>query len=406
MVLASILEFSPSTGKWHSRKAELEVPLNRVSPFPCYIFLTKSVYPKREAERRELLRHFNIPRMIATDMCNQCNGYFGSKEVYNETDQTQSYNTWLRCLVKISHHTPQGGTGYTWYEMTFFTHWEPNRCMAVCVDIPDNFLTDLEHALSTESAVLDLSDPFTLHIPLMDQIIMLYDQSVWRIRDLIRRVEKNREKDQAADADFSELHEISRHSTHSSETLSVTIQTMEDLQQRHREFHEHSLSPIAVTSTGWKATQQYMGFQAQLIRNLKLRSQANQERLLNEITLAYNTITQRDSKVMVEIGEATQSDSAAMKTVAVVTITFLPATFTSAIFSMSFFNFSPGDGSQADEWRVSGKIWIYWVVAVPLTGLALFSWFLWQRSKGQSLQIHNLWRRQFDRQRLKQDEKA
>ena len=40
-------------------------------------------------------------------------------------------------------------------------------------------------------------------------------------------------------------------------------------------------------------------------------------------------ITQRDSKVMVEIGAATKSDSTAMKTVAVVTMIFLPATFTS-----------------------------------------------------------------------------
>lgn len=37
-------------------------------------------------------------------------------------------------------------------------------------------------------------------------------------------------------------------------------------------------------------------------------------------------ITQRDSRVMMEIGEATKSDSAAMKTVAVVTMAFLPAT--------------------------------------------------------------------------------
>lgn len=40
-------------------------------------------------------------------------------------------------------------------------------------------------------------------------------------------------------------------------------------------------------------------------------------------------ITQRDSRVMVEIGAATKSDSAAMTTVAVVTMAFLPATFTS-----------------------------------------------------------------------------
>src|SRR4051812_47834229 len=98
--------------------------------------------------------------------------------------------TWLRCLVKILHGTPHAGMGYAWHEMTFFARWEPGHFMAVCVDTPDNLLADLEQGLSTEPETLDLSDPFALYIPLTDQIIMLYDQSVWGIRDLIRRIEK------------------------------------------------------------------------------------------------------------------------------------------------------------------------------------------------------------------------
>ena len=44
---------------------------------------------------------------------------------------------------------------------------------------------------------------------------------------------------------------------------------------------------------------------------------------------AFNMVTQRDSQETVRIGEAARSDSAAMKTVAVLTLTFLPATFVS-----------------------------------------------------------------------------
>jgi hypothetical protein len=36
---------------------------------------------------------------------------------------------------------------------------------------------------------------------------------------------------------------------------------------------------------------------------------------------------------MVDIGKATQSDSTAMKTVAVITMVFLPATFTSVCYN-------------------------------------------------------------------------
>ena len=39
-------------------------------------------------------------------------------------------------------------------------------------------------------------------------------------------------------------------------------------------------------------------------------------------------IMQRDSKVMMAIGQAAKDDSSAMKAIAVVTMAFLPATFT------------------------------------------------------------------------------
>jgi hypothetical protein len=87
------------------------------------------------------------------------------------------------------------------------------------------------------------------------------------------------------DADFSGLHEISRHATHSTETLDVTIQSLKTVRQRHRELHEHAASTTAGTEASWKQSQQHMDFQVQLIHNLQLRSAANQERLQSEITL-------------------------------------------------------------------------------------------------------------------------
>jgi hypothetical protein len=106
------------------------------------------------------------------------------------------------------------------------------------------------------------------------------------------------------------------------------------------------------------------------------------------------------------ISRATQTDSAAMKTVAVLTMTFLPATFISvsyspftkhlewaflqailrltfsqkAVFSMSFFNFRPATGDQPQAWSVSDKLWIYWMFAIPLTAITVLVWFWWQRA--------------------------
>jgi phosphate/sulfate permease len=50
-----------------------------------------------------------------------------------------------------------------------------------------------------------------------------------------------------------------------------------------------------------------------------------------------------------------------------------------AIFSMSFFNFTPKSNNEPGRWTMSEKFWVYWVVAVPLTAIAVGCWLAWQR---------------------------
>lgn len=98
-----------------------------------------------------------------------------------------------------------------------------------------------------------------------------------------------------------------------------------------------------------------MHFYDHMMDSLRSRSASNNERLLNETNLAFNTVAQYDSRIGVEIGRAAQTDGSAMKTIAILTITFFPATFISAVFSMSFFNYNP----ESSEWTVSEKFWVY-----------------------------------------------
>jgi len=48
---------------------------------------------------------------------------------------------------------------------------------------------------------------------------------------------------------------------------------------------------------------------------------------------------------------------------------------------MSFFDFSPGNETEPDRWTVSGKLYIYWVVAIPLTAVTMLTWFGWRHSR-------------------------
>lgn len=60
---------------------------------------------------------------------------------------------------------------------------------------------------------------------------------------------------------------------------------------------------------------------------------------------------------------------------------------------MSFFDFSPGKEKRSDEWKVSEKIWIYWVTALLLTLLTMGVWLVWQYSEGLGARGHGLSKR-------------
>jgi uncharacterized heparinase superfamily protein len=142
------------------------------------------------------------------------------------------------------------------------------------------------------------------------------------------------------------MHETARHAIHSFETLSVSAETVEAMQQQVIDLsatHKREGSSHAEASY---RIQTHIASQIRMLRSLFLRSQSNKERLQNEIALvrvdtlaynesvlilkqAYNLIAQRDSQVMKDLGEAARLDSRALKTIAIVTMAFLPPTFLS-----------------------------------------------------------------------------
>ncbi|PSN59027.1 hypothetical protein BS50DRAFT_641288 [Corynespora cassiicola Philippines] len=273
--------------------------------------------------------------------------------------------------------------------MTFLSSWVNGKSTVLCVGANLTFQSTLQRVLSQMEIDPSLSEPFSLHVPIVETIIAMQDASVWSIRDVVRGIEKDRFRQTRGSRDFVLLHETARHAIHSFETLSVTVEALDAL--------KHQVMDLSLSKQGDKkqADRAYqlrsqVDFQIQILRNLLHRSQSNKERLQNEISLAYNMIAQRDSQVMTGLGEASRLDSGAMRTIAVVTMAFLPPTFLSAVFSMSFFNYSPAQDDQASAWSVSDKFWVYWAFAVPLTCLTMAIWFWrqkWMRRGTKLMQV-------------------
>lgn len=62
--------------------------------------------------------------------------------------------------------------------------------MCIIVGAPDGLRKCLEGFLLENPDSLNFTDPFAMHVPLMDRVIKMYDTSVWLVRDLVRMIEK------------------------------------------------------------------------------------------------------------------------------------------------------------------------------------------------------------------------
>jgi len=101
----------------------------------------------------------------------------GKKEGY---DDEEEYVRSVKAVKK----------GYVWFEMGIFTFWDREKCRVLCVDTPHDLPKRLEAALNGRPSPVEIRDPFAMHTDLLDQILLYYEISVWRVRDPIRKVEE------------------------------------------------------------------------------------------------------------------------------------------------------------------------------------------------------------------------
>lgn len=266
---------------------------------------------------------------------------------------------------------------YLWHKLNMFSRWVPSTGTTTLIvfDPPAPIREKMPSPMIKLRAHGNYGDPFWIYECILEEVLLLQDQSVWMIRDQVRATEKNRALVTQPNPDYSHLHELARHAIHVSETLDTAAKTVESILQRHAEYMAGVSDASQSQTRASKQLQNRLQFLEHMFVSLKYRSASNQARLQNEIQLSFNIVAQSDARTSVLIGRAAQKDSAAMKTVAFLTLTFLPATFISAIFSTSFFNFDGEDGT----WMVSDKIWIYWGVSIPVTSFTILLWFFWHR---------------------------
>lgn len=97
----------------------------------------------------------------------------------------------------------------------------------------------------------------------------------------------------------------------------------------------------------------------------------------SRIAQEQNALTQKSNDLNIKIASSTKKDSIAMMAFTFITALFLPGTYVSSLFSMSMFDWMAGPNGGR---LVSARLWIYWVITIPLTAAVMAGWFLWYRA--------------------------
>ena len=98
-----------------------------------------------------------------------------------------SPDTWYRIIVK---NVAPMQSSYSWAEMSFYTKWTSHSILNFCFDVPMASQVQLRQALGSCEQPFGFKDPYASHVRILDQILILFDESVWALRDGVRKIEK------------------------------------------------------------------------------------------------------------------------------------------------------------------------------------------------------------------------
>ncbi|KAK6332978.1 hypothetical protein TWF718_010805 [Orbilia javanica] len=235
-----------------------------------------------------LQEFYAAPSEIWTKVHWESNGYYGCRDG-RDTD-IDRHDTWFRFLIKQLFEKPgkkfPEEYEYSWDKLGFFTTWKKSgRKSMLCLDCPDDLIKGMKGSLDKANRDHFIVEPYAFHQIAIREIVNLYDKSIWRIRDVVRTVEKTRPKARKPEVDYDHLHEAARHVIHSTETLLVSTQLLEQMMQRHRDRMNWLSNAPEEEKLYMREVGDNLMFYHGMIHAFKCRSESMQERHQNEIQL-------------------------------------------------------------------------------------------------------------------------
>lgn len=244
-----------------------------------------------------LEQDFSIPHHFWDPLHLETNGSFFALSPPNHPANDKHERTYVTCFRFLSKHANEAFSiafslpdnqsvksadiSYRWDKLGFCTWWQPDGSSVLfCFDTPHLTREQIQQSLLSGNAKIRTTSPFLMHSFLLPFIVRNFDHAVWSCRDLVRSLEKDRPSIQRPHSDFVQMHEIARHTLHSTEVIATALIVVEGMLE---ELEEHWAN--APTTAIAVELQRELQFHRATLRCRKLRSQALEDRLKNEINL-------------------------------------------------------------------------------------------------------------------------
>ncbi|KAK1760083.1 hypothetical protein QBC47DRAFT_448698 [Echria macrotheca] len=142
-------------------------------------------------------------------------------------------------------------------------------------------------------------------------------------------------------------------------------------------------------SAHWYEIRQYLESLRQLCKSLETDRHMLEIRCKAQIDIIYAKMQQEDNILTARMAVTSTRDSSSLKALAIITALFLPGEFVASMMGMSMFEiWNDGEYEDVHLPPPPPKLWIYWVIAIPLTLAIFFLWRLWWVAQDRFFRTH------------------
>ncbi|KAE8315855.1 hypothetical protein BDV41DRAFT_153734 [Aspergillus transmontanensis] len=210
------------------------------------------------------------------------------------------YDHWIQLAVFVRHA---------------FSTWTQ---LVIIINCPDQIRSQLRASMLS----IHTSDPYYWHAAFARETMNVYDHAIWDLRGVVWDVKAYQKQLGSFQPQFTLLHDMARHISHNKEILDVAADTLDSIIYEQSVLDKQHPHPVDRVPWHVKDVHQQLYLTSKGIRAAKLRCVSLNERLQNEINLAFNIVSQRN-EASVQMAKSAMVDNTMMKTVAIVSLVYL-----------------------------------------------------------------------------------